>query len=221
MAARKEKGNWERARTDEQKEQRISEIVAATARLYETEDYDDITYAAIAREAKFTRSNLYKYFETKEEIFLELIKYDFKIWAEDLSSSVSDGREYTVDGFADLWASVLVRHPRFMRLLPMLNTTLEVNVSMEKLVEFKKHFFQVMGNVASILLQALPAMTLDRVIDFIRYQGALVVGLSITSRQTELQKQAIDLAGGVYPIPPLAESLSETIRYVLRGLIEG
>ncbi len=221
MADREENENWERARTDEQKEQRIAEIVAATVRLYETGDYDDITFAAIAREANFTRSNLYKYFETKEEIFLELIKHDFKRWVEDLSETVSEEREYGTGEFAYLWAAVLVRHPRFIRLLPMLNTTLETNVSLDKLVEFKKFFFQVMATVVSITIQALPAITIDRAIDFLRYQGALVVGLSITSRQTDLQKKAIDEAGGVYPIPPLEVSLSETIGYVLRGLIEG
>ena len=53
---------WKRARSDKHKEHRISEIVAATARLYKKHSFEEITFSSIAKEAKFTRSNLYKYF---------------------------------------------------------------------------------------------------------------------------------------------------------------
>jgi AcrR family transcriptional regulator len=57
---------WQRSRSREQKEQRIAEIVDATARLYQKHSFEDITFALIAKEADFTRSNLYKCFNTKE-----------------------------------------------------------------------------------------------------------------------------------------------------------
>jgi len=42
---------------------------------YETRlSFEEITFVLIAKEAQFTRSNLYKYFNSKEEIFLEFIK---------------------------------------------------------------------------------------------------------------------------------------------------
>jgi hypothetical protein len=53
---------WERARTDEQKEVQVAEIVEATARLYENHSFEDINLPLIAKDAKFTCSNLYKYF---------------------------------------------------------------------------------------------------------------------------------------------------------------
>ena len=43
--------NWQRARTDEQKEQRIDAILEATARLYEQSGFEEIALAAVAREA--------------------------------------------------------------------------------------------------------------------------------------------------------------------------
>ena len=65
---------WVRARNEEQIEQRISEIVDATARLYESHRFEEITFAMIAKEADFTRSNLYRYFATKEDIFSGIVK---------------------------------------------------------------------------------------------------------------------------------------------------
>ena len=75
---------WQRARSEEQKKQRISEIVSATAWLYKKHSFEQISFALIAKEAGFTRSNLYKYFSSKEEIFLVFLIQDTRLWREDL-----------------------------------------------------------------------------------------------------------------------------------------
>ena len=59
---------WERARSEEQIEYRVNEILKATAKLYEEHRFEEITFVMIAKEAGFTRSNLYRYFKTKEDI---------------------------------------------------------------------------------------------------------------------------------------------------------
>jgi AcrR family transcriptional regulator len=45
----------------------------------------------IAREAGFTRSNLYRYFTTREEIFLTLFTADFEICVQQFMSAVYPG----------------------------------------------------------------------------------------------------------------------------------
>lgn len=52
---------WECARSEEQKEERVAGIIASTARLYKMHTFEEITFVLIAKEATFTRSNLYKY----------------------------------------------------------------------------------------------------------------------------------------------------------------
>ena len=88
---------WERARTETQKQQRISEILDAAARLYEAHRFEEITFVSIAREAKFTRSNLYKYFSSKEEIFLEFLKHDIILWRQDLVATLQKKEMYSVN----------------------------------------------------------------------------------------------------------------------------
>ena len=48
---------------------RREEIVSACAALYETMSFGEVTIAAIAAETTFTRTSIYNYFRTKEEIF--------------------------------------------------------------------------------------------------------------------------------------------------------
>ena len=49
---------------------RKEEIINACAALYETMGFRDITIRDIGERTSFTRTSIYNYFQTKEEIFL-------------------------------------------------------------------------------------------------------------------------------------------------------
>ena len=53
---------------------RREEIVNACAALYETMGFKEITIRDIGEKTSFTRTSIYNYFQTKEEIFLALFQ---------------------------------------------------------------------------------------------------------------------------------------------------
>ena len=53
---------------------RKEEIIDACAALYETMGFRDITIRDIGAKTSFTRTSIYNYFQTKEEIFLALLQ---------------------------------------------------------------------------------------------------------------------------------------------------
>ena len=61
-----------RARSPEHKQERMDAIMAAADELFAERRYHHITMGAIAERLGWSRSNLYKYAATQEEIFLEL-----------------------------------------------------------------------------------------------------------------------------------------------------
>ncbi|MBQ9002410.1 MAG: helix-turn-helix transcriptional regulator, partial [Eggerthellaceae bacterium] len=63
---------YRRARSAEQKAERMAEIMGAAERLFEAGSYHGITLATIAAELSWSRGNLYNYVETKEEVFLAI-----------------------------------------------------------------------------------------------------------------------------------------------------
>ena len=144
---------WERARTDEQKEQRIAEIIDATARLYETQPFEAITFVSIAKTANFTRSNLYKYFNSKEEIFFEFLKQDVIRWRKDLVKTISKKNRYSVDEFVAVWLKVQGRHGRMQDLISILYDFLEKNASIERMVDFKRLAKEEYAIVTELLCQ--------------------------------------------------------------------
>ena len=78
------KQDFIRARSSEQKSQRMSDIKRATAQLYRDFPYHEITLTTIAERLGWSRASLYKYVTTKEEIFLELSADARNAYFEDL-----------------------------------------------------------------------------------------------------------------------------------------
>ena len=63
---------------------RKEEIIAACRKLYETMSFKEITLKEIGQQTSFTRTSIYNYFETKEEIFLALFAREYEFEHEPL-----------------------------------------------------------------------------------------------------------------------------------------
>ena len=69
---------------------RKEEIVKACEQLYQTMSFREINLKEIGKVTSFTRTSIYNYFQTKEEIFLELLKREYELWIDELSKFFPD-----------------------------------------------------------------------------------------------------------------------------------
>lgn len=67
---------------------RKEEIVNACAAFYATMSFKDITLRDIGNKTSFTRTSIYNYFQTKEEIFLALLKREHDAWITDMNEMI-------------------------------------------------------------------------------------------------------------------------------------
>ena len=86
-----------RARSDEHKEERLSQIKEATAELFANCPYSEITLTTIAEKLGWSRANLYKYVTTKEEIFLEISAEKMAAYYNSLLSAFPEGNNFTTE----------------------------------------------------------------------------------------------------------------------------
>jgi AcrR family transcriptional regulator len=212
--------NWQRARTDEQKEQRITEILDATARLYEQASFEKITLAAIAREANFTRSNLYKYFRTKEEIFFEFLKHDVRLWRKDLVAAFAGTAGCRVDEFAETWVGVLVRHKRLLRLVSVMYAHLEKKSSLEGLIGFKQMASEEFGALSEMLCRIFPALDEDRALRFLQLQMGASIGLYAMTDLSPTQRKVLEMPEFQHFKIDFADSYHEAVASLLKGLLD-
>ena len=65
-------------------EARKDEIINACAALYETKGFKEITLKEIGAATTLTRTGIYLYFETREEIFLALLAREYDAWVDQM-----------------------------------------------------------------------------------------------------------------------------------------
>lgn len=141
-----------RARSEENKKQRMDEIMKTTDHLFKTKTYHDITLTTLANELGWSRSNLYKYVTTKEEIFLELYLEKQNAYFSEVTATFKGNTTLSHKEFANQWAVVLNKHLDFLKYYGILSTIIETNVPVEHLVEFKKNAFRELDPVINVLV---------------------------------------------------------------------
>lgn len=150
--------NYIRARSDEHKEERLSQIKLATAELFENAPYAAITLTMIAEKLGWSRANLYKYITTKEEIILEIAGDKMVAYYGSLLSAFPDGNNFSVEVIAEIWAGILNANRDYMRYVSYLNPVIETNVTVECLAVFKKKYYDF-ANALSKKLSKMLAVT--------------------------------------------------------------
>lgn len=211
---------WQRARTEEQIEQRVQDILSSAAKLYDSLPFDQISFSIIAKECSFTRSNLYRYFQTREEIYLELLRRDITNWRLDVERTFT-GKTWKVTEFSDKWLDTLLAHPRMVKLLSIVHTTLEKNASQTSLTTYKSHMMAEYEPLINILTKALPFPNREAAVRFLIAQIALVIGAYPMWNVTTKQKIAMEAAGMETSSAYYRDICREGIQSLLLGILAG
>ena len=194
---------------------RKEEIVNACAALYETIGFRDMTIRDIAAKTTFTRTSIYNYFQTKEEIFLALLQLEHELWIADLEAIVRSHETLSADGFADELSRTLERRGCMLKLMSMNLYDMEGNSRIENLVAFKTVYAAAREAVAGCLKKFFPRMSdLDRQ-EFIYALFPFMFGVYPYTTASEKQKEAMELAHLDYP----AYSIYEIVRAFVSRLL--
>ncbi len=173
---------------------REEEIVNACALLYETKGFKEITIKDIAAATSFTRTSIYNYFQTKEEIFLALLQREHEAWIADLEDILREHSALDANAFAEKLARTLEKRECMLKLESMNLYDMEGNSRMENLVAFKKTYSRAIDTVGRCLNAFFPVLSEGEIQEFIYAFFPFLFGLYPYAMPTEKQREAMDLA---------------------------
>ena len=197
---------------------RKEEIIAACRKLYETMSFKEITLKEIGQQTSFTRTSIYNYFETKEEIFLALFAQEYDYFSRDLDRLCEQNETLTLDELASALAHALERRPLMLKLLSMNMYDMEANSRMERLVAFKTAYGASKDALDRCLKRFVPVLDEKERQTFLYAFLPFVYGLYPYTMVTEKQKQAMQEAGISYVYMSTYEMAYDFIRTLLGGL---
>ncbi|HJC53938.1 MAG TPA: TetR family transcriptional regulator [Candidatus Gemmiger stercoravium] len=175
---------------------RREEIIDACAALYETMSLREITIKLIGARTSFTRTSIYNYFETKEEIFLALLRREYEAWTADLDALPA---QPDAAALADALARTLERRGTMLRLLSMNLYDIEANSRVENLAAFKTVYAASMQAVRRLLARSGPALSGPAAERFLYAFYPFLFGIYPYTTVTPKQQQAMAMAGVEYP----------------------
>ncbi len=198
-------------------EARKEEIISACAALYEEKGFRETTIKDIGQRITLTRTGIYIYFETKEEIFLALLGREYDAWVAEMREVMDRKTALTRNDVADVLARTLTNRPRLLRLLSMNLYEMEANSRVERLVEFKKSFGASLETVDQLLRQYIPDMNEEQRTRFVYAFFPFIYGIYPYTSVTEKQMDAMHEAGIPYQYQSAYELTFECAKKLLEA----
>ena len=177
---------------------RKEEIINACELLYQTMSFKDITLKEIGNVTSFTRTSIYNYFQTKEEIFLALYEREYDRWNKELVSILNENESLSKAELADKIAVSISNREQLLKLLAMNNYDMEANSRPELLASFKVAYGTSMQNICRLLQKFCPDMTVSEIQNFIYIFFPFMFGIYPYTAVTEKQRAAMKEANVDY-----------------------
>lgn len=209
---------FQRARAPDQKEQRRADVLAAARRLLVAGGVPAVGLSAIAREVGLAKSNLYRYFGSREEILLALLSDEVSAWLDEFERAAAPLRgSDDVDRVAHALAATIAARPLACALIAVVAGVLEHNTSVEAAEAFKAGMLELATRLRIALTAALPALPFFRAAAVVRYLHALIAGLWPMAHPPALMREI--LARPAYA--DLASDFETDLRGGARAMLRG
>ncbi len=195
---------------------RKDEIINACEALYQTMSFKEITIKEIGAATSFTRTSIYNYFQTKEEIFLALLQREYELWVADLKDMMARREKLSADGFAEALARSLERRPQLLKIMSMNHYDMEENSRPQRLTEFKVAYGEALRTVRACLDQYFPQLDEADKQNFIYTFFPFMFGIYPYTVVTDKQRTAMEEAGVNYVFMSIYELTYHCVRRLLR-----
>lgn len=174
---------------------RKKEIISACEKLYKTKSFKEITIKEIGNIISFSRTSIYNYYETKEEIFLAILTKEYEEWISDLNKIIETKEQLNNDEMARAIAETLDKRHQLLKILSMNHYDLEENSRIEMLTEFKITYGRTLKTMRDFLTKFRPDMDEQKKDEFIYAFLPFMFGIYPYTVVTEKQKLAMENAG--------------------------
>ena len=211
---------FQRARRPEQKLQRQDAILGAARDLAGRDGVRNVSLADIAARIGIHKSALLRYFETREQIFLELTAAAWRDWAQALHAGLDAAAPGDAALVADVFARSFADRSLFCDLIAHTPLNLERNVSPEAVRRYKLTSLGAVDEAAALVQRTLPTLTLAEAREFVATLPSLAGSLwQIANPAPALAELYASDPALAQACVDLAPRLRRTAEILLAGLI--
>ncbi len=208
---------FQRARQPEQKEERRSDVLAATrAMINGGVDLREVSLNEIARRAGMAKSNVYRYFETREAVLLALLWQELELWVDVMRDTwpLSTRGRSALDTLVRHLARTLAARPMLCALITAVPSVLEHNLGEETIRAFKLRALAWFREGGRLLASRVPELSAKQYAELLYDATAVIGGLYPAAFPTEISARV----GAEPALEPLRRDLRRDLERFLLAL---
>lgn len=215
--------DFQRARSEEQRQQRRETILRTTAAMLGEMSATELSLNELSRRVGLAKSNVLRYFESREAILLELLDGEVSDWTHELERTPVPAADSAVargNRLAELMATTLAARPVLCDLLAAQGSVLERNVSTEVVLRHKRSAGTVVQRLAAVTTAWVPELSRDAATQAIAIGLIIAGGAWPASQPTEAVCAAYDAEPAVAGMRmDFAELVTQTVALTISGLL--
>lgn len=169
--------HFQRARKPEEQQIRRDALLAAAAALFDEGGPEGAGLNAIAARAGFTKSNVYRYFESREQVLIGLLHEAIDAFLPRIERDLAACATGDKRAIAAAGTMAFVANPRLPRLLAILASTLERNVSVETIAAIKRRLVEMVRRIGVAINNKLPETSIEDCVWTAATVGTFVAGM--------------------------------------------
>ena len=196
---------------------RREEIIDACEKLYKEVGLKSVNIKLIGENISCSRTSIYNYFETKEEIFLALVEREFLIWNKDLKKFYEKDNKVTLDEFINNIVSSLSKRKILLKLISMNMYEMEENSSYESVKSYKTAYTESVNLFKNCLIKLLnfnEEEATNKVFTFFPF----MIGIYPYSAVTKKQKKALTELDFKYNYYNIEDLIKMGLKNILGGI---
>lgn len=201
-------GGKQRARSASDKAEREQQILDSAEVLFLERRFHGLTLADIARHAGLTKAALYRYFRSKELLFIA-------VYQRALVKLVDEAEAAGPAGFPDQFLTGFLAHPVFCGLTAILHVALETGLSEQEAREFKL-FLLAQSRRLTIVISTATGRNEPESLNYLMQCQQALIGCWHMSHPPEAARKAMESE----PLTVFRIEFSTTLEQHLRVLTD-
>ena len=215
---------FQRARSEEQREARRQGILGAAAAMLAEMPVSEVTLNELSRRAGLAKSNVLRYFESREAVLLELLDSAWQDWLVQLDRDLAGALDPAMPATARCGqlaggvAASLAARPMLCDLISAQAAVLEHNVSPQVAAQYKRASMTGIAALSGLMLRCVPELG---ELDAVKLAGVTVMTTGALWPHTQPSAAMLAAYEADPELAVLRLDFTETLREVLEVMSAG
>ncbi|CAI2671035.1 hypothetical protein AKUH4B410M_14930 [Apilactobacillus kunkeei] len=209
-------------KTADEKQQKQALIAETALKMFEENDFYDISINAIAQRSHVAKGTVFNYFKTKENIFMHLLLVGYQDFFLKTLNQLQQAKLTTTDELKSFLLAntkdLIENHLTLIKLNALRGPVLEGKASREETIEGRKKLYEVHEQLAQFIHDSFPSIDVKTANKIFIIQSSIASGLINLSNLDSFNQEPIPGNMDDFKVSILNDSI-ETFDFYLTGLL--